>query len=454
MKRASSPLPFPNPSSSSPPSTISVGARLYVKKEVDGISQFYKAEVLGVRQATAKKPLQYYVHYDDFNKRLDEWVDVSRIDITTDVSLTKHPSTSYESVGSMAPSTHADESVADYRTAMEGLRHRGSMTTRSEELSRMKNIDMIFFGKYKVSTWYFSPYPFELIRPSVSDDSSSPVILYVCECCLAPFYDITALTRHRNSEAPGFCPVLVPPGREIYRSSPMSSEASSIYALGLFEVDGRRQKTYCRNLSLLAKLFLDHKTLYYDVDPFLFYILVAYDAHGAHLVGYFSKEKISPDNYNVACILTLPQHQRKGYGKALIALSYELSKREGRAGSPEKPLSDLGLLSYRSYWAETILRILIPLASNNSRIIMAPHSEFYSDALHPRISLQALSSMTSITCEDILHTLQALDILKYYKGAHTILLSSRIIAEHEKNIMKPSIFIDPAQLDWNCPPPM
>lgn len=30
-------------------------------------------------------------------------------------------------------------------------------------------------------------------------------------------------------------------------------------------MDGKQNKLYCQNLCLLAKLFLDHKTLYYDV---------------------------------------------------------------------------------------------------------------------------------------------------------------------------------------------
>ena len=33
---------------------------------------------------------------------------------------------------------------------------------------------------------------------------------------------------------------------------------------------------------------------------------------GFHIVGYFSKEKESEGDYNVACILTLPPYQRKG----------------------------------------------------------------------------------------------------------------------------------------------
>jgi histone acetyltransferase HTATIP len=104
------------------------------------------------------------------------------------------------------------------------------------------------------------------------------------------------------------------------------------------------------------------------------------DEYGAHMIGYFSKEKESAENYNVACILTLPQYQRLGYGKLLIAFSYELSRKEGKLGSPEKPLSDLGLLSYRAYWTETLVSILVNMAED--------------------VNLDELAAMTSITTND------------------------------------------------------
>lgn len=43
------------------------------------------------------------------------------------------------------------------------------------------------------------------------------------------------------------------------------------------------------------------------------------------LIGFFSKEKLSYDNYNLACIMTLPSHQRKGFGTLLIELSKTLN---------------------------------------------------------------------------------------------------------------------------------
>jgi len=164
-----------------------------------------------------------------------------------------------------------------------------------------------------------------------------------------------------------------------------------------FEIDGHVQKNYCRNLCLLSKLFLDHKTLYYDIDPFLFYVLCREEDDGLHMVGYFSKEKESVQGYNVACLLTMPYCQRMGYGRILIDFSYLLSKKEGLIASPEKPLSDLGLLSYRKYWKE---KIFAYISANNK-----------SD-----VSIQDISKATCITEDDIIGVLSAEGVLKFYDG--------------------------------------
>lgn len=58
-------------------------------------------------------------------------------------------------------------------------------------------------------------------------------------------------------------------------------------------------QSYSQNLCLLAKCFLDHKTLYYDTDPFLFYVMTEYDCKGFHIVGYFSK-------VSAACLSSAP----------------------------------------------------------------------------------------------------------------------------------------------------
>uniref|UniRef100_A0A4Y0BGH3 Histone acetyltransferase n=1 Tax=Anopheles funestus TaxID=62324 RepID=A0A4Y0BGH3_ANOFN len=147
--------------------------------------------------------------------------------------------------------------------------------------------------------------------------------------------------------------------------------------------------------------------------------MTEYDTRGFHIVGYFSKEKESTEDYNVACILTIPPYQRKGYGKLLIEFSYELSKFEGKTGSPEKPLSDLGLLSYRSYWAQTILEILIlqkPTGDNEK----------------PQITINEICELTSIKKEDVISTLQILNLINYYKGQYIICINKETIEAAQK----------------------
>lgn len=256
---------------------------------------------------------------------------------------------------------------------IEKLRTGGSMTQNQSEISRVRNLEKIQMGMHEMEPWYFSPYPAEF---------ASAETVYIDPFCLGYFDNKTQFYRHRAK-----CQLQHPPGNEIYRDDSVS----------FFEIDGRRQRTWCRNLCLLSKLFLDHKTVYYDVDPFLFYCMTVQDNYGHHLVGYFSKEKESAEGFNVACILTLPQYQRKGYGRLLIQFSYELSKIEGKLGSPEKPLSDLGLLGYRAYWQEVIVDLVMQALNGGTSI-----------------SIEEIGLNLAMTTTDVTNTLQLLNMLRYH----------------------------------------
>ncbi|KAG0082953.1 hypothetical protein BGZ92_011207 [Podila epicladia] len=240
--------------------------------------------------------------------------------------------------------------------------------------SPIATIKKIRFGDWEIDTWYVAPYP---------EEYSQHPILYICEFCLKYMKSSFMAERHRLK-----CAMRHPPGDEIYREGNIS----------IFEVDGRKNKIYCQNLCLMAKMFLDHKTLYYDVEPFLFYIMTESGDMGCRFVGYFSKEKRSSNDYNVSCILTLPIHQRKGYGNLLIDFSYLLTKRENKTGSPEKPLSSLGLLSYRSYWKSVIFHRLLAIHKDESR--------------KHRVSIDELSQETAMTLDDIVTTLQTNNMIR------------------------------------------
>lgn len=439
----------------------------------------------------------FYVHYEEFNKRLDEWISADRIDLKQEVEwpLPEKPDTKSKqkqtskadsknqsgqkagqkrprpvsgsqqrelsgtpldvsSKSSRRPSLSGgkenrdpmlddeeapqgeDDSMIDLldvndaaaaakavpdhvpqtrEEEIEKLRTGGSLTQNQTEISRVRNLERIQMGEHEIEPWYFSPYPAEFTDCDM---------VYICEACLSYFGNLTQFTRHRHK-----CTLQHPPGNEIYRDDYVS----------FFEIDGRRQRTWCRNLCLLSKLFLDHKTLYYDVDPFLFYCMTARDERGHRLVGYFSKEKESAEGYNVACILTLPQYQRKGYGKLLIQFSYELSKIENKLGSPEKPLSDLGLLGYRAYWQEVIMDLLMEREAESV----------------PMMSVEDVGGALAMTTNDVLHTLQYLNMLRYSNKNHVIVLTDTGIAQRERQKEKEKVkgrrYIDPTRLQWKPP---
>ena len=340
-----------------------------------------------------EKSYEYYIHIEGFDRRNDHWIKSDSI-IEKNVKedeLKKKPPIPDDSIV-----FHNDENV--------GMDEAGIKA--HEEATKIRTIEEIIMGKYRCCTWYFSPFP---------EEYHNIKILYFCEFCLNFYIKKEELERHITTN----CPLRHPPGNEIYRDDKIS----------MFEVDGKTESIYCENLSYLSKLFLDHKTLQWDVEPFLFYILTEYDKYGYHFVGYFSKEKESREGWNLSCILTMPFHERKGYGKFLIEFSYLLSRKEQKFGSPERPLSDLGFSTYFAFWTKKICETL---------------KNWEGDV----ITINDIAEKTYIKQSDIHNVMSDLQLLKYHEGNYIIIADKKILEELEKRTGKSGYPLHPEKLIW------
>ncbi len=338
---------------------------------------------------------EYYIHYMGYDRRNDHWIK------RKDVSETK---VSDEEIKKLKTNQIPTDDIVFHNDENEGMDEAGVLA--HEEATKVRTIDEIVMGNYRCCTWYFSPFP---------EEYHNEKTLYFCEFCLNFYVKKDELERHLKTN----CPLRHPPGNEIYRDDKIS----------MFEVDGKTESIYCENLSYLSKLFLDHKTLAWDVDPFLFYILTEYDKYGYHFVGYFSKEKDSPQGWNLSCILTLPFHQRKGYGKFLIEFSYLLSKREQKYGSPERPLSDLGYSTYFAYWTQKICETLRKWEGES-------------------ITINDIAEATHIKHKDIHNVMSDLHLLRYDDGHYIIIADKKILEELEKRTGKKGYPLHPEKLIW------
>ncbi|KAH7115164.1 acyl-CoA N-acyltransferase [Dendryphion nanum] len=299
------------------------------------------------------------------------------------------------------------------------------------------NVLEVGFGNLLVKPWYPSFYPEELVGRTIDR-------LYVCQWCFKYSKELIKFLGHLK-----VCPCRTsPPGEKVYSKGGYS----------LYEIDGEECKLYAQNLSLFAKLFLDTKSVFYDVTTFLYYVLVAHapspditlpdllnsnhnggimdappvpDSNPqppqqpqAQVVGFFSKEKMSWDNNNLACILVFPPWQKQGLGQILMGASYEMSKKEGRLGGPEKPLSELGRRAYIHYWSQTIARAILSAPSKKALTVLDLCNETY------------------IVPEDIITTLQIMEVLEHKKrsGTDAVINKGRVRAwaeSHNVNLNNP-----------------
>ncbi|BEJ17139.1 hypothetical protein CspHIS471_0605400 [Cutaneotrichosporon sp. HIS471] len=302
---------------------------------------------LGVREV--------YISFPGEDKRLDAWVPL-------------------DAVGEEVVEASPSRVVQPRRESQDHPSSERSTPEREHDaVTRVRNFEDVRFGEYLVKTWYYSPYPLPEKKEDKKDDkrgrkrkemegrsgsagSAGNVLshgvgqggegargrIWVCDLCFKYMHTRAGWERHTST-----CGQMQPPGRKAYQRGSYT----------IWEVDGANAQLYCQNLSLFGKLFIDHKSVFFYVENFLFYVLCdAATSKRDQVMAFFSKEKTSYDDYNLACIVTFPPHQNRGFGKLLIEFSYYLTRGTASPGTPERPLSDLGLKGYLAYWVAVVLR--------------------------------------------------------------------------------------------------
>jgi histone acetyltransferase SAS2 len=251
-------------------------------------------------------------------------------------------------------------------------------------------VDNVTYCDYKFKPWYSSPGYFEDSKSKVPGPNSTiwdkeklegtvsqSHTLHVCDHCFKYSVDEAKLIGHKH-----MCNYATSlPGQVVYDD----------FEYKIYQVDGRQHKLFCQCLCLFGKLFLDSKSIYYTVEDFHFFLLVE-SIGKQRIVGFFSREKVSWDDCNLACLLVFPPFQKRGLGRLLIAFSYHLSLAANKIGSPERPLSEHGLGSYRSYWIIAISQVILRLKSST-------------------ITCDDISAQTGIEPGDVMDTLEYMGAL-------------------------------------------
>lgn len=184
------------------------------------------------------------------------------------------------------------------------------------------------------------------------------------------------------------------------------------------------------------------------MSTFRYYILTQTDPSTSQqqIVGFFSKEKMSWDNNNVACILVFPPWQKRGLGQILMGVSYELGRKEGRLGGPERrkktpsrshsfsgvlnlsALSTLGRKAYLAYWSAAISRCILAAPAKRS------------------LTIRDIVRETWILPEDVVAALKEMAVFEADKDANGAVLvnKARVKVWAEANGVSAAALVDSA----------
>ena len=133
--------------------------------------QLYPVRVIERRPGDAKgnpEEYEYYVHYEQFNRRLDTWVTVAEMDAK---------SAEQDDPKKRGAGGH-DEEHAEFDP---------NALREHEEVTKVRNILKVELGRHEMDTWYFSPFPPEYTTCKK---------LFFCEFTLNFFKRKEQLQRH------------------------------------------------------------------------------------------------------------------------------------------------------------------------------------------------------------------------------------------------------------------
>ena len=137
--------------------------RTYMVRRSD--NTWHAAEVIQKRMSSLEGLPEYYVHYENFNRRLDEWVmgdrivndglgvadkeDANNMSDSGDRKITRNQKRKHDEIN------HVQKTYAEMDPEL------AAREKEYEAMTKIKYIDRIQLGKYEIDTWYYSPYPDE-----------------------------------------------------------------------------------------------------------------------------------------------------------------------------------------------------------------------------------------------------------------------------------------------------